>query len=150
MSRTENKIDGINAGDWYSTKNDKTHDVSVVLSYQLSPRLNLSANWVYYTGNAVTFPSGQYTFNDQIIPYYTERNGYRMPDYHRLDLNLHLDGKKKKKFETSWDFSIYNAYNRYNAYSITFDESETVPGTTEATKLSLFGIIPSVTWNFKF
>lgn len=150
LSRSENKIDGINLGEWYSTKYDKTHDISIVCGFQLNKRLNLSANWIYYTGNAVTFPSGQYTFNQQIFPYYTERNGYRMPNYHRLDLNLHLNGKKKIRFESSWDFSIYNVYNRYNAYSITFNESTSVPGTTDATKLSLFGIIPSVTWNFKF
>lgn len=150
LSRSENKIAEINTGNWYSTKYDKTHDISIVASYQLNKRLNISANWVYYTGNAVTFPSGQYTFNNQVFPYYTERNGYRMPNYQRLDLNLHLIGKKRKQFETSWDFSLYNAYNRYNAYTITFSESETVPGTTEATKLSLFGIVPSLTWNFNF
>lgn len=150
LSRTENKIDGINSGEWYSTNYDKTHDISIVGNYKLSDKVTLSANWVYYTGNAVTFPNGQYSFDGQSLPYYTERNGYRMPGYHRLDLNLHLQGKKKKRYETSWDFSIYNAYNRYNAYTITFDESETVPGTNEATKLSLFGIVPSVTWNFKF
>jgi hypothetical protein len=105
---------------------------------------------VYYTGNAVTFPSGKYEFDGQVLPFYTERNGYRMPDYHRLDLNFHLKGKETKKFESSWDFSFYNLYNRKNAYTINFQESETVPGTTEAVKLSLFGIIPSITWNFKF
>ncbi len=150
LSRTENKIDGINSDDWYPTRYDKTNDISVVGNYQLSDRLSLSANWVFYTGNAVTFPSGQYTFDGQTWPYYSERNGYRMPSYHRLDLNLHLLGKKRERFQSSWDFSIYNAYNRYNAYSISFDESEDNPGTNEATKLSLFGIVPSVTWNFKF
>lgn len=150
LARTENKIDGINANDWYVTSNDKTHDISVVGSYQLSKKVSLSANWVFGTGNAVTFPSGQYGFDGQTIPYYTERNGYRMPNYHHLDLNLHILGKEKKRYESSWDFSIYNVYNRKNAYTITFDESETVPGTNEATKMSLFGLVPSVTWNFKF
>jgi hypothetical protein len=73
-----------------------------------------------------------------------------MPDYHRLDLNFHLKGKEHRKFSSSWDFSVNNAYNRKNAYSITFQESETNPGQTEAVRLSLFGIIPSVTWNFNF
>ncbi|MCY1722233.1 TonB-dependent receptor [Prolixibacteraceae bacterium Z1-6] len=150
LSRSEKKIDEINAGKWYPTKYDKTHDISVVTAYKINKRIYLSANWVYYTGNAVTFPSGQYTYNQQIFPYYTERNGYRMPNYHRLDLNFHLDGKMEKRFETSWDFSIYNAYNKYNAYTIIFGESETQTGTTEATKFSLFGIVPSVTWNFNF
>lgn len=150
LARTENKIDGINNGLWYASKYDKTHDFSIVLSYQITDRMSVSTSWIYYTGNAVTFPSGRYEFDGNQIPYYTERNGYRMPDYHRLDLNLHLDGKNKKRFNSSWDFSLYNAYNQHNAYAITFRESETVPGSTEAVKLSLFGIVPSVTWNFKF
>ena len=73
-----------------------------------------------------------------------------MPAYHRLDLSLNLKSKKERKFKSSWDFSVYNAYNRYNAYIISFRESETVPGATEAVKLSLFGIVPSITYKFKF
>ncbi|MBN2609965.1 MAG: carboxypeptidase-like regulatory domain-containing protein [Bacteroidales bacterium] len=150
LSRTENKIDGINNEEWYAANLDKTHDISIVANYEISKNVSLSAAWVYYTGNAVTFPSGRYNYDNQIRSYYTERNGYRMPDYHRLDLNLHVKGKERKRFESSWDFSLYNAYNRYNAYTITFQESETNPGNTEAVKLSLFGIVPSVSWNFKF
>ena len=150
LARTENKIEGINDADWYPTKYDKTHDISIVVNYKLNKRWSVSSSWVYYTGNAVTFPSGKYEYDGELWPYYTERNSYRMPEYHRLDLNFHLDGKNKNKYKSSWDFSFYNVYNRKNAYSITFRESETVPGTTEAVKLSLFGIIPSVTWNFKF
>jgi len=150
LGRTENKIDGINNNDWYASKIDKTHDISIVLNYEINKRLSISAAWIYYTGNAVTFPSGKYEYDNQIWSYYTERNSYRMPDYHRLDLNLHLKGKENKRFQSSWDFSLYNAYNRQNAYSINFEESETNPGQTEAVKLSLFGIVPSVTWNFKF
>jgi len=150
LSRTERKIDGINHNNWYQAKYDKTHDLSIVGTYNLNKRLSLSASWIYYTGNAVTFPSGKYEYDGSQIPYYTERNGYRMPNYHRLDLNLHLAGKKKKKFQSSWDFSLYNAYNRYNAYTITFQESENIPGATEAVKLSLFGIVPSISWNFEF
>lgn len=150
LSRTENKIDGINNNEWYPSKIDKTHDISIVGSYKLNDRWSISATWVYYTGNAVTFPSGKYEYDGYSYPYYTERNGYRMPDYHRLDLNVHLEGKQNKRFKSSWDFSLYNVYNRYNAYSINFQESETNPGATEAVQLSLFGIVPSITWNFKF
>ena len=150
LARTENKIDGINNNQWYAAKYDKIHDLSLVGTYKFNKRLSLSASWVYYTGNAVTFPSGKYIYDGYQLPYYTERNGYRMPDYHRLDLNFHIEGKEKKRFSSSWDFSIYNAYNRYNAYSITFQESEANPGTSEAVQLSLFGIVPSITWNFKF
>lgn len=150
LARTEIKIDGINDSQWYPNKIDKTHDISVVGSFQLTERLAISSAFIYYTGNAVTFPSGKYSFDGALIPYYTERNGYRMPAYHRLDLSLHLAAKETNKFKSSWDFSIYNVYNRKNAYIIYFEESETVPGNTEAMKLSLFGLVPSFTWNFKF
>jgi hypothetical protein len=149
LAKTEILIPEISP-DWYPTSYDKTHDAAIVLSYDLTKRLSLSGSWVYYTGNAVTFPSGKYEFDGYLASYYTERNGYRMPDYHRLDLNVHIAGKEKSRFKSSWDISVYNAYNRYNAYVISFRESETNPGTTEAVKLSLFGIVPSITWNFQF
>ncbi len=150
ISRTEQKIDQINRGEWYPAKYDRSHDLSLVLKYQFNERLYLSGTWVYYTGNAVTFPSGQYRIGDLVVPYYTERNGYRMPDYHRLDLNLHVKGKESRRFESSWDFSIYNAYNRYNAYSIYFRESEANPDLREAVQVTLFGIVPSITYNINF
>ncbi|MFA5850342.1 MAG: TonB-dependent receptor [Bacteroidales bacterium] len=150
LARTENKIEGINDYDWYPSKTDKAHNLSIVANYQITKRLSVSSSLVYYTGNAVTFPSGKYVYDSQIWAYYTERNGYRMPDYHRFDLNFHLNGKEKSRFKSSWDFSIYNLYNRHNAYIINFRESETTPGTTEAVRLSLFGIVPSITWNFTF
>ncbi len=149
LARTEILIPEISPL-WYPTSYDKTHDVALVMSYELTRRLSLSGSWIYFTGNAVTFPSGKYEFDGYLASYYTERNGYRMPDYHRLDFNLHLAGKERKRFKSSWDFSVYNAYNRYNAYLIQFRESESQAGTTEAVKLSLFGIVPSITWNFEF
>lgn len=135
---------------WYPTTYDKTHDLSIVVNYDLTKRLSLSAAWIYYTGNAVIFPSGKYQYDGYYLSYYTGRNEYRMPNYQRLDLNIHIQGKERKRWETSWDLSAYNVYNRYNAYSIYFEESQANTGTTEAVKLSIFGIIPSVTWNFKF
>jgi hypothetical protein len=149
LARTEIRIPEISSH-WYPAPYDKTHDLALVLSYDFTKRLSLSGSWIYYTGNAVTFPSGKYEFDGYLASYYTERNGYRMPNYHRLDLNLHLAGKEYKRFRSSWDFSVYNAYNRYNAYLIGFRESESQAGTTEAVKLSLFGIVPSITWNFEF
>jgi hypothetical protein len=149
LGRTENLIEEI-APHWYPTTYDKTHDLSVVVNFDMTNRLSLSAAWIYYTGNAVTFPSGKYQYDGHYLAYYTGRNEYRMPNYHRLDFNIHIQAKERKRWETSWDLSAYNAYNRYNAYSIYFEESLDNPGTTEAVKLSLFGIVPSVTWNFKF
>jgi hypothetical protein len=143
-------MDEIDGGDWFPARQDRTHDISVVGMYQLNEKWNLSANWVFNTGNAVTFPSGKYQIDEFTVPVYTNRNGYRMPDYHRLDIGATYTPKKKKRFESSWNFSVYNAYGRRNAFSITFQENENDPTQTEAMRLALFQMIPSVTYNFKF
>jgi hypothetical protein len=150
LSRTERKIDGINDNNWYAARQDRTHDISVVTIYDITPKLSVSALFVYYTGNAITFPSGKYSINGETQFLYTERNGYRMPAYHRLDLGVTWIRKNTEKFESSWNFSIYNAYGRENAFTITFRESETNPGTTEAVQTTLFRWIPAITYNFKF
>jgi hypothetical protein len=150
ISRTENKTEEINNNEWYPFKYDKAHDLSVVSFLKLGKRVTFSGVWVYATGNAVTFPSGKYLINNIPVPFYTERNGYRMPDYHRLDFSLTIDGKNRKSFKSQWVLSVYNLYNRHNAYMINFRESEAIPGATEAVKLSLFGIVPSIGYNFKF
>ncbi len=150
LSKTERKIDGINNGSWYRARQDRTHDIAVVGMYELNNKWSFSASWIYYTGDAVSFPSGKYNIENEVYFYYTERNGYRMPDYHRLDLGATLVLKKRKKMSSELAFSLYNAYGRQNAYSITFRESEDDPNKTEAVKLSLFRFIPSVSYNFKF
>lgn len=150
LSRTEKNIDGINENNWYPAKQDATHDISVVGIYDLNDKWSLSATWVYNTGNAVTFPSGKYEIDGNVQFYYTERNGYRMPAYHRLDLGATWNIKKTDKFESSLNFSIYNAYGRKNAYSIDFEEDENDPTKTVAVKTYLFTYIPSITYNFKF
>ena len=149
LAKTERKIEGISNGNWYNAKQDRTHDFSIVAMYQLSPKWNISANWVYYTGNAVTFPSGKYGIGGNTVYVYTERNGYRMPAYHRLDIGATYE-KKHKKYESSWNFSVYNAYARENAYTITFRDNETDPTKTEALRTALFKLVPSVTYNFKW
>ncbi len=150
LSKTERKIEGISNGNWYNAKQDRTHDFSIVGMYQLSPKWSLSGNWVYYTGNAVTFPSGKYQVDGVTTYLYTERNGYRMPAYHRLDLGATYEKKRAGRYQSSWNFSVYNAYARENAYTITFQDSETNPGTTEALRTSLFKLVPSVSYNFKW
>ena len=150
LSRTELQIDGINMDKWYPAKYDRTHDISLVGIYQASKKWTLSATWVYYTGNAVTFPSGKYQVDGQTAFYYTERNGYRMPAYHRMDVAATLLAKKTKKFESSWTFSIYNLYGRENAYSIMFQNDPNDPTKTQAVQYALFRFVPSVTYNFKF
>jgi hypothetical protein len=150
LGKTQKQFAEINDGEWYSARQDRLHDISIVGSFHINEKWTLSANWIYYTGDAVTFPSGQYVIDGRTVPLYTERNGYRMPDYHRLDVSATLLGKQTKKIKSSWNFSLYNVYARDNAYSISFREKENVPGVNEAVQISLFSIIPSVTWNFKF
>ncbi|MBE8715041.1 TonB-dependent receptor [Sphingobacterium hungaricum] len=151
LAKSERQFDQINEGEWFNARQDRTHDISLVGIYDLSKKWTLGATFVYNTGNAVTFPSGKYVVDGRTTYYYTERNGYRMPDYHRLDLSATYDRKlKNKKFSSSWTFGVYNAYFRKNAYIIDFRESEDNPNVTEAYKVALFGIIPSVTWNFRF
>jgi len=150
ISRTERSFTEIDQGRWFPARHDRVHDLAIVGIYQFNSKWSASGSWVYYTGDAVTFPSGKYYINDQIINMYTERNGYRMPDYHRLDLGVNYVHKKTGRFTSTWNFSIYNAYARENAYSISFNQQEDNPNITEAEQLSLFSIIPSITWNFKF
>jgi len=150
LSRAEQRFDLINNGSYYPSTQDRTHDVSVVGIYHLSSKWTFSSTWVYYTGNAVTFPSGKYGLGGVVLNYYTERNGYRMPPYHRLDLSATRILKKTATKESSWTFSLYNAYDRYNAYSITFRPNTANLQQTQAIQTTLFGIVPSITYNFKF
>lgn len=151
LSKSERKIEGINDGEWYNARQDRTHDVAVVANYQLNKKWNLSANWVYYTGDAVTFPSGKYVIDKQIAFYYTKRNAYRMPAYHRLDLGATMQLKTKRKgFSSELAFSVYNAYGWQNAFVITFQQSDTNPDVTEVVKTSLFRFVPSISYHFKF
>ncbi len=150
LSRSEVQINGINNNSWYPATQDRPNDISVVLIYQLSKKVTISGTFIYYTGNPVTFPSGKYEIGSQVYFYYTSRNGYRMPDYNRADIGLTWETKKTAKFESSWNFSIYNLYDRWNAYIITFQTNPNNAQETQAVQTSLFGIIPSVSYNFKF
>jgi hypothetical protein len=150
LSKTERRIEGINNNNWYNARQDRTHDIAIVGMYQLNKKWTLSANWIFYTGDAVTYPTGKYTLDNEVYFYYSERNGYRMPNYHRLDIGATKQLKKGKRFSSELNFSIYNAYGRSNAYQINFQESEDDPSKTEAVKTSLFTFVPSISYNFKF
>jgi len=165
LSRSERQFEEINRGEWFSALQDRRHDFTIVGMYQITDRITVSATWLYYTGNAVTFPTGQYVVDGTVYNYYGDRNANRMPDYHRLDVGLTIDGKKykevrdkesgelktvPKRFQSSWNFSCYNAYGRQNAFSINFQPTEADPTQSEAVQLSLFRWVPSVTWNFSF
>jgi len=150
LSRSEKKIDGINDNQWYNAFQDRTHDIAIVAMYKLNPRWDLSGSWVYNTGNAVSFPSGKYRSDGRTIYYYSERNGYRMPAYHRLDLSATVQLKSTKRFSSGLAFGVYNAYARNNAFIITFRDNKTDPDKTEAVRTTLFSAVPFVSYNFKF
>lgn len=155
MQQTEGRTPdekGINNGEWYRTPYDRLHDLTIVANYQLTPKWNISGNFTLQSGRPVTYPVGKYQFLDQTINDFNSRNNYSLPAFHHLDLSATYTPKpdKKKGWQGEWVFSIYNVYNRKNAASISFRESEDYIGKTEAVKLSIFGIVPSVTYNFKF
>ena len=142
---------GINNGNWYNTPFDKTHDISITSSYDLNEKWTLNANFLYQTGQPTTYPNGQYIYNGLVIPTYEARNSSRLPSYHRFDLSAKYIPKpnKTKAWCGEWVFSIYNIYNRKNAQSLNFRQN-TDTGQNEALKLSIFGAIGSITYNFKF
>lgn len=152
LSKSERKITEINEGKIYPSSYDKPHNINIVLNYELSKRVCMSANWVYATGAPVTYPIGRAIIGGKVVPIYSDRNEYRLPDYHRLDLSLTLKGKEKpgKKWNGEWNFSVYNAYARKNAWAINFVQDEDNPNETYAEKIYLFSMIPSVTYNFHF
>ncbi|MGB5358972.1 MAG: hypothetical protein WBN27_03395, partial [Eudoraea sp.] len=142
---------GINLGQWYSTPYDKTHDFSVFGSYTLNKKWTFNSNFIFQTGQPTNYPVGQFEFQGIVVPYYGLRNQERLPDYNRLDISATLTPKKNegRNWKSEWVFSIYNVYNRMNAASINFRENQDT-GVNEAVRTSIFGIVPSVTYNFKF
>lgn len=148
LAKSERQFTEVNNNSWFSARQDRTHDLSIVGMYQITPRLNASASFVYYTGDAVTFPVGKYFVDGSLVNLYGDRNSERMPDYHRFDFGLTYILKDSDKFYSDLNLSIYNVYNRKNAYSIDFEIDDN--GQTQATQLALFGIVPSLTWNFNF
>lgn len=149
LSRSLREFDDIDDGKVFPSRQDRIHDLSVTAIYNFHPKWTASANFVFYTGDAVSFPSGRYEVDGVQVPYYTERNGYRFPNYHRMDLGVTWMVKKTKRFESSWNFSVYNVYGRENPYIINFEENEDT-GQVEAVQFSLFKAIPSVSYNFRF
>ncbi|MEP7171352.1 MAG: TonB-dependent receptor, partial [Bacteroidota bacterium] len=169
---TKRNFPDLNNAITFPAKYDRRHDVSIVFTYDISSRWTLGATWIYATGNALTLPESRYfisgpadltQFSGQgsIDPstaggLYNEsgaRNSFRQAPYHRLDVSATLKGKKRKKFESSWNFSIFNVYNRYNPYFIYFNDyvnKNTGEFTIQAKQVSLFPILPSITYNFKF
>ena len=153
LAKSMRKIPGINNGEAYPSTYDRTHDVSIVLNYDLWDQLSVSTNWVFSTGNPITYPVAKYDVQGNTMFYYSKRNGNRIPDYHRMDLSFTYNPKKNenRKVKRSLNVSFYNIYARRNAYSIYFQQNEDNPNVTEAVRLSIIGtVIPSVTYNITF
>ena len=169
-SKTMRKFDEIDNGDWFPAKYDRRNDLSVVAQYQINDRVNIGAVFVYATGNSLSLPERRWFSleENRIITVWSKRNQYRLDPYHRLDISVTIDSKPfkevfnketnkseriEKKVVSSWNISVYNLYNRANPYFIFFDYSgDPLEGTAEfgASQVSLFPILPSITWNFKF
>ncbi len=150
LAWSKTRIPGISQNQWYDANNDRRHDINVVATYQLNKAWTLNATWVFNSGQAFTAPSAKYQMVDNYIYYYAERNGYRAPDYHRLDIGATWSKKiAKGRLTREWNFGIYNLYNRYNPWLIRFEDSQYGKG-TKAKQYSLFGIVPSVSFNLKF
>lgn len=142
---------GINLGEWYSTPYDKTHDITLFANYELNKKWSFNANFIYQTGQPTNYPIGQFQFEGLVVPYFGLRNQERLPDFHRLDIaaTLRPSNPFGKKFRGEWVFSIYNVYNRMNAASINFRQNQDT-GRNEAVRTSIFGIVPAITYNFRF
>lgn len=143
---------GINNSEWYRTPYDKLHDLSITAMYELNPKWSLSASFTLQSGRPITYPEGQYEYEGKRVPRFGKRNAHSLPAYHHLDISATYTPKpdSTKKWQGEWVFGIYNLYGRSNAASISFRENEDIRGQNEAVRLSIFGIVPSVTYNFKF
>jgi hypothetical protein len=159
MRQTDNKFteDVINGRKYYPSVYDKPHDLSTVMNYQISRRWRFSGNFVLSSGRPVTLPEQKYTFDGRQVVYYSDRNKYRMPPYHRMDVSITLDEnlRKKRMWKGSWTFSIYNLYGRKNPYSIFYRKDASIQKINKDQyaiyKLSVIGVpVPSITYNFKF
>ncbi|HEY9116094.1 MAG TPA: TonB-dependent receptor [Bacteroidales bacterium] len=151
-SRTFKEVPGINNNDPYPASYDRPNDLSIVVNYNFKEQLSFGLNWVYLTGMPVTFPVGRYEYGNTIVPVYSARNSYRLPDYHRLDLSITWREKSKpeKRWHSEVNFSIYNLYYRKNPWVVNFVNDVNNPYVTYAEMTYLFGVIPSVTYNFRF
>lgn len=163
LGKTELKVEGINNDDWYPTKFDQTHNLKIVGFYDLNKRVSISTNFSFVTGTPTTFPTSRFMMQGVLVPHnsYNSRNNIRLPNYHRLDLSVRIDGKKVKKgkprkVEDYFSVGVYNLYANRNAFSIYFSQSEgrfqpNQPIPSQATKVSIIGtVIPSISYNFKF
>ncbi len=151
-SHSERTIQGVNENQSYLAPYDRTHTFYVVANYDFNDRLSFGANFVYTSGQPITYPVARMEVGRIIIPVYSKRNEYRMPEYHRLDVSLTWKPKHKpnRTWTSEWNFSVYNLYGHKNAWSINFVGDSDQPYKTKAEMTYLFTFVPSITYNFKF
>jgi len=152
-SRSKRKTPGISNDNWYLSRYDRTNVVNASVVYEHNAKWSFAGNFTYGSGTPSTFPDVRLDMQGLAIPYNTtgQRNSFRLPAYHRLDVSATMQGRQGKKFKQEWVFGIYNLYARQNAYSIYFQQNKDNPEKKEAVRLSIIGsMIPSITWNFKF
>jgi hypothetical protein len=151
-SKALRQINGINNNEWYPPTYDHRHNISLVFNQQINQRLSVSGNWIYRSGGRTTIPLGTYAFNGFWYVHYGTRNGYTLPACHRLDVNVAWQSKLKpqRKWHGEWVFSIYNVYNRENVFSLYVSQQWDSQRYAKASKVYLVGVLPSVTYNFKF
>ncbi|GAP72420.1 TonB-dependent receptor [Candidatus Symbiothrix dinenymphae] len=148
-SRSERTIAEVNHGKTYLAPFDKPHAVNIVATYKFSKKINLSAIWVFATGMPTTYPTGRFAVGEEYFPIYSGRNEYRKPNYHRLDVSFNYISEPHKYWQGEWNFSLYNAYNQHNPWTINYSQDK-ITGIPYAEMMYLFGIVPSITYNFKF
>ncbi|MFN6944528.1 MAG: TonB-dependent receptor [Cytophagaceae bacterium] len=152
LSKTERRIPGINQGMVYPADFDRRHNLNLVLTHDLSKRWNISGNWVYGSGRPMTLPAARYSLDYMDVSYYTERNAYRMPSYHRMDLavNYSKGQREDRRWYGSWSLSVYNVYGRKNPFTIFPQDKADAPGEKEIVMIYLFRQLPALTYNFNF
>jgi hypothetical protein len=151
LSKSMRQVEDINQGNWYRSPYDKPHNISALASYELSSKWSFSSCWVYGSGTPVTYPTGRFQIEGNYVPVYSDRNEYRYPAYHRLDLSATWKlSSPNKRFKQELNFSLYNAYGRKNVWTILFRQEPDNPDKLYAEKIYLFRFVPSVTWNFSF
>lgn len=155
LGRTERQVEGINLSEWFPSRFDKTHNLSVVAMYPLGKKWSVSGNFTFSTGTPATFPTNRILVGDWVIPHNSEqrRNNYRIPNYHRLDISFTraLPKVAAKRFNTELVLGVYNAYNRRNPFSVYFQQDPNAPGVTQALQYSIIaGVVPAIAWNFNF
>lgn len=150
LSQSERRFDLVNQGVWFRARQDRPHDVSLVAMLELNEHWQLSGNFVFATGQAVSLPTSKYHIQGETFYYYAKRNDQRMPNYHRMDISVTYSHKMHSTGTSNWNIGFFNVYNRKNTYMLDFRQNEQQPLQTDIYSIALFGLIPSITWNFNF